>query len=307
MNGIPRYAILNRKLFWDSLLRVQPYNRVTTVPKDYRTDRPIAVEPTLGIMLQLGVDGFVRKRLKRWRIDLDDQSRNQALAKLGSVGLSKLKPATIDLSNASDTVSLRLCKMFLDTDWFNYLCDLRSPKGKLPDGRILRYAKISSMGNGYTFAIESLVFAAVCYAVSKRYFGFYHRELISVYGDDIIVPEVIANEVCVRLEQCGLHINRRKSFLTGNVKESCGADWIDGNNVRPIHLKAKPENVCDLFAHRNLLSRWAHLHLGISLEATDALYRKWIPEHLMMTGPFSDEEFSSYWHSSTPEIGRAHV
>jgi len=295
--GFQPWQILDQGLFWSRVLKVVKYNRVTFVPKTVKTDRPIAIEPTLNVMLQLGVDGHVRRRLKRWGIDIDDQTKNIRLAREGSLNKTEWSPVTIDLQSASDTVSLRLVKMLLPPDWFEFLCAIRSPHGELPRGARLRYSKLSSMGNGATFAIETLVFASVCYAASVMQLGRYDREAIAVYGDDIVVPRLLSNWVVALLEASGFTVNSQKSFVNLNgVRESCGSDWVEGTNVRPVYLKECPETVGGLLVQRNSLYRWFRVHLGIGCPKLDAFFRKHLPSGCP-EGPLSNEDMGSYWHT----------
>lgn len=299
--GIAPWCILDWDVFWTNVLSDAQYNRVTTVPKDWSKDRPIAIEPRLNLMLQLGVDGLIRRRLKYWGIDLDSQEKNQRLACLGSLEKDYLAPVTLDLSNASDTISLRLVKLLFPDPWYRLLCELRTPRGKFPDGRKLRYSKLSSMGNGFTFAIESLVFSALCFAAEVKTLGGWDRDRTAVFGDDIIVPKPAAG--CLRnlLRLCGFTVNTDKSFFEGHVRESCGTDWLNGSNIRPVYVKELPLTVDQLFSHRNKLSRWASTMLAKQLPEVDALYQKWIPEGSKdLLGPYSDTEFSSYWHTPIP-------
>jgi len=297
--NIPAWRILDWDLFWSRVFDIVNHNRVCFVPKDGRTDRPIAIEPTLNLMLQLGVDGFIRKRLKRWGIDLDDQSKNQHLARSGSIANEHgFTPySTIDLASASDSVSLRLCQILLPREWWQYLFDLRSPRGHLPNGEIVRYSKISSMGNGYTFALESLIFAALCYGVAKTSWEYFPKTKIAVYGDDIIVPEQIAQETLHWLGWFGFTVNVQKSFLFGTVKESCGTDWVQGRLVRPVHMRHYPRHLADVMTDRNRLARWLELRMGIPLEESQLV--AWFDKYLeaMPRGPLSDESFSSYVHT----------
>lgn len=83
-NGIPKHAILNMDAFWADVLTIVPGNRITFVPKSAKIERTIAIEPTMNLYLQLGVDGYIRRRLRRWGVDLDSQEKNQELARLGS-------------------------------------------------------------------------------------------------------------------------------------------------------------------------------------------------------------------------------
>lgn len=298
--GIPSWCILNWDSFWDNVFVEQNTNRLATVPKDAQRERPIAIEPTMNMMMQLGVDRYIRKRLVRWGITLNDQKPNQIMAMLGSVDESWYSPCTIDLSNASDTVSLRIAKLLLPTEWYDYVVAIRSPRGTHPAGGSMHYSKLSSMGNGATFAIESLIFAACCYAASVQTTGTYLRDAISVYGDDIVVPKGIFNRTCGLLEACGFSINTEKTFSQGPVRESCGCDWIRGYNVRPVYLKEMPLNIGDLYSHRNALNRWASLNFGIGLPNVDAKFKQWIPVDEMLIGPLSDEEFYGHWHTPDP-------
>lgn len=292
--------ILNRETFWNNVLNIIPGNKIAFVPKSYETFRTIAIEPTMNLFLQLGVDGFIRKRLKRWLIDLDDQSRNQRLARDGSRHFALLSAfCTLDLSMASDTIALRLLRELLPVSWYHYLYSLRSPSGTVTIGketRTIKYEKISSMGNGYTFAIESLVFAALCHAVIKYNVGKFKPSLVAVYGDDIIVPRTYATEVIEILQKAGFALNLEKSFIEGPFRESCGADWFNGKPVRPVYLTRMPADIKDLFNDRNRLTRILTLRFD-GAPNVKKLFDKWIPSHLKIYGPCSDTESDTYLHS----------
>jgi len=303
--GIPKWAILNWEVFWSSILEVNDENKVTTVPKDGRTDRPIAIENNLNIMLQLGVDNYIRKRLRRFGCDLNTQDHNKTLAGLGS--MDEYPYSTIDLASASDTVSLRAAKLLLPDEWYRYLCDLRSPYGRLPDGRRIRYSKLSSMGNATTFVVESLLFFAVALYGTRKTMGarYRYREHIAVHGDDIIIPTDCYPIVTRTLSTLGFIVNSEKSFRYGPVKESCGSDWYEGNMVRPVFLRRPPANVMDIYSDRNRLFRWFSLYFpeldnNMSRMELDSQMCYWLGRNPLLTGPVSDEDFASYWHSPTP-------
>jgi hypothetical protein len=80
-------------------------NNVDWVPKNYKTDRTIAIEPDWNMFLQKGLGGLLRRRLRRVGQDLNDQSTNRFCAAVGSIDGSL---ATLDMSMASDTVAYRL-------------------------------------------------------------------------------------------------------------------------------------------------------------------------------------------------------
>lgn len=210
------------------------HSRLLTVPKDAKTDRVIAAEPTGNIFLQLGVGGYLKTRLRRFGVDLEDQTRNQKLAE----SAFSCNLATLDMSAASDTISIGLCRALLPPDMFSILDSLRSPAYKVGE-RITRFHKFSSMGNGFTFQLESLIFWALAKSVHHL------RKCqgpIGVYGDDIIVPQLIAQEVSTTLESWGFNINREKSFVDGRFFESCGKHYFDGVDVTPIYQKHIVDN-----------------------------------------------------------------
>jgi hypothetical protein len=206
------------------------YNQLSFVPKTVKTHRVIAIEPLLNSILQNGVDNLMREKLKRWGYDLRDQGKNQHLARLGS---ESGEYATMDLKAASDSITIELARVLLPPDWFDFLNQIRSACYKL-DGEISRYEKFCSMGNGFCFPLETLFFAAAARAVMhERTDGVTTH---SVYGDDIIVPTDCYEELADLLLYLGFETNLEKSFSTGPFRESCGADWYEGQDVRPVYL-----------------------------------------------------------------------
>jgi len=199
-------------------------NTVTFVPKSAKTDRPIAIEPRWNIFFQKGVGQYIRTRLKHFGVNLDFQGLNQALAIYSS---RTGKYATVDLASASDTVSYRVVRELFPEPWLTVLDALRSPHYRL-NGEWKTYHKWSSMGNGYTFELESLLFWALCSSIDDD---------VAVYGDDLIVPTEKYEIIRRVLEFCGFRVNTEKSFSIGPFRESCGQDAFDGVDVTPIYWK----------------------------------------------------------------------
>lgn len=243
--------VLFEQKLMDKVLLVD-YNKVTLVPKTAKIHRTIAVEPLLNGYLQKGIDTFLRRRLFRFGIDLNDQSRNQELARQGSIPQED-PYSTIDLSEASDSISLELAKDLLPPDWFYFLNSVRSPSYLL-NGSKFRYNKFCSMGNGFCFPLETLIFASACEAI----YDCHNRNPdYSVYGDDIIVRSAQANDVLKLLRVLGFRHNPDKTFLNGPFRESCGADWYLGEDVRPVTLKELPDCFQDYFSlHNQTLRSW---------------------------------------------------
>lgn len=222
------------------------FNNIVLVPKTAKVHRTIAVEPLLNGFLQKGVDVVLRRKLSRFGIDLKDQSRNQVLARLGS--LPEEDPyVTIDLSEASDSISIGLARDLLPRPWFHFLNAIRSPNYTLK-GKKYPFEKFCSMGNGFCFPLETLIFASVCEAVSE------YRNVkadYSVYGDDIIVRRSLSDEVLKMLRLLGFRHNPKKTFLQGNFRESCGADWFSGEDVRPVTMDTLPCTIQEVFSFHN--------------------------------------------------------
>lgn len=272
-------------------------NKVVFIPKNEKESRGIAIELGLNVQLQLGVDGYIRSQLKPFGVNLDSQVHNQHLARDGVLrGLS-----TLDLRSASDGVSLKLCQLLLPPEWFEYLCLLRSSKGTLPDGSIVEYEKISSMGNGYTFALESLIFYAIVKAAARCCGRRLKRSEFAIYGDDIIVPQDLALITIEALNACGFSVNTDKTFVAGRFRESCGADFVDGIDVRPIFIKDLPEYVDDLYGIYNRLRGWLVQHLYLEDDEVYEVLKPIlasIPEDELCWGPALNEPVSTHLYTS---------
>lgn len=267
------------------------FNRLSVVPKDALKGRTIAVEPHLNQALQLGAGEYIARKLKRVGIDLRDQGRNQRLAKLGAAGWWKCDPlVTLDLSAASDCISIALVERLLPSAWVGFLSDLRSHQ-YMVGGEIHEYQKWSSMGNGYTFPLESMIFWALGRACSS----FLSTEgEVGVYGDDIIVPRSAALLLTEVLRYCGFRLNVDKSHIFGPFRESCGVSMWGTQNVTPIYLRWL-DNVRPTDAHRllNYTVNWYDWSDVASL-----LHRSF--RGRLLTGP-KTEDHASHIHVSIAE------
>jgi hypothetical protein len=232
-------------------VKIVPGNRVVTVPKNYKTDRSIAIEPDMNIYVQKGIGSLMRNRLAGIGCNLNDQTRNQRLAQMGSFA-GRL--ATIDLSMASDTISRAVVESLIRPDWLEALGQCRSPFGVLPSGEKIFYQKFSSMGNGFTFELETLIFLSLAYAWAQLHGEEVSR--ISVYGDDIIVPSTMAEPFCGLLAFLGFRPNEKKSYWMGPFRESCGKHYYSGYDITPFYVKKPPKTLIDLFKIHNQIWRY---------------------------------------------------
>jgi hypothetical protein len=237
---------------WDlTKVTFQPGNKVVTVPKSSKTDRTIAIEPGLNLWFQKSIGSMIRRRLLRLGCDLNSQLRNQRLARVGSK-FSNL--ATVDFSAASDSISVATVEALLPLRWFTIMNLARSRFGSL-EGHQFFYEKFSSMGNGFTFELESLIFLALARSCC-RFLRLNERE-VSVYGDDVIIPIEAFNlfvEIC---KIYGFSVNRQKSYSSGSFRESCGSHYFDGKDCKPYYLKGVVEGELQVYLAANSISRLA--------------------------------------------------
>lgn len=246
LNSVPHWTQLHAVQSDDEIdlvsVNVVP-GKVVFVPKTAKIDRTICVEPILNSFLQKGIGTYIRDRLALYGVDLNSQSKNQHLAMRGSV-FGDL--ATIDLSSASDCISRELVWNLLPFPWAELLDNVRTGDVTLPKefgefGRTdVHLQKFSSMGNAYTFELESLIFWAISSSVYEEVFQRslpLRQEVVSVYGDDIIVPVECFELTRAVLEYYGFSLNKKKSFSSGPFRESCGADYYKGSFIRPFYQK----------------------------------------------------------------------
>lgn len=237
---------------WECVFEIVHSSKIVTVPKSAKTDRVIAIEPGINLWFQKGIGALIRRRLRYQGIDLNDQSHNQRLARLGS--LTK-ELSTVDFSSASDTISSALIREILPPRWYALLNSFKVDTG-LIDGHTIEFNKFSSMGNGFTFELESLIFYAlacsVCYQLGVDTKG------LSVYGDDVILPSACYDLFCSISADLGFTVNRRKSYSSSYFRESCGSYYWNGRNIKPIFQKEPLNGKAAVLKAANGVRRSAH-------------------------------------------------
>jgi hypothetical protein len=265
---------------------------IAFVPKSAKELRSIMVEPSLNTMCQAGIGDYMADRLRSCGVDIRDQSRNQRLARKGSI-TGEL--ATVDLSSASDSIATELVYDLLGLDWASFLSHFRTGSAEM-DGKLLKLEKFSSMGNGFTFPLETLIFYALAYGVCVEE-GVATRD-VSCYGDDIIIPIEAYPLLTSVFTSCGFVINREKSFAQGPFRESCGADYYQGIDIRPVYQKDRP-HVFDLFRLHN------HYFRGYA-EDVCTYIRSFLCPSIQLFGPdgYGDGHLLGKW---VPRRKRAHA
>lgn len=226
-----------------------------TVPKDGTKFRGCAKEASIAIVYQLGAGAVLKKRLLRIGINLKTSKpyhmkRAQQASRTG-------EDATIDMSNASDTVARVLVQLIVRSDWFELLDSLRATHTWI-DGKWVRLEKFSSMGNGFTFELETIVFATLARTVVRLEGGDPGR--VACYGDDLIVPAEHYLAVMSALRFFGFTPNVKKTFGEGPFRESCGGDYFEGVPVRAHYLEEVPDEPQQWISLANGLRRVAFAH-----------------------------------------------
>jgi hypothetical protein len=246
-------------------------SRLSFVPKTRNISRTICTEPLVNMLYQKGLAALIEARLEsRVGISLKTQpDKNRELARLGSLNG---RFGTIDLSSASDSMSLTMVNYMFPKRIVDLLGLCRSPFTVLPDGREVELHMVSSMGNAYTFPLQTLLFSAVVYGV-YRVMGIefsrpYRQNLgsFAVFGDDIIVKREAYNLTVRMLSFLGFVVNVDKSFNIGDFRESCGRDFFSGYNVRGVYIRSL-KTVYDVYSAINRLNRWS-ANWGIPLTRT---------------------------------------
>jgi hypothetical protein len=252
------------------------YSKLLFVPKDVTKSRSICMEPNTYQWAQQAVlDNILRyfrtgpmRNISR----LEDQSRNRALAEFGSL---TGEIDTIDLSSASDSVSLELVKRTFPRRLLYALLATRSSKVELPSGEKISVKKFAPMGSAVCFPTQCLIFAAVSVLAAMQEaegmpvettsrvsgdwwhnFGDSLRRLfagepgyhypsgkfqpLAVYGDDIAIDTRLTTRVVHLLTSLGFSVNTDKSFEGGQCfRESCGGYYYEGEDVTPIRYSIK--------------------------------------------------------------------
>lgn len=281
--GVTRWAYASRKRFESP--KIVRGNHYFQVPKTAMTNRSCAKEPSINAFYQRGYGSVMAARLAQKGINIAVK-RNPYYKMLGISHFEGYEVAseahrrvvelasrddsfaTIDLSNASDTQCTALVRAVIPRRWFQVLNSLRSSYTKA-HGAWYKLEKFSSMGNGFTFELETTIFAAICLAVDPCLTPGVD---LFVFGDDIIVPRRIALDVIAALAFCGLETNGEKTFISSDFKESCGGDYFRGEAVRPYYLKKEPNEPQDFIAMANGIRRMGRQDIG-----TGRLFRDLLP------------------------------
>lgn len=263
-------------------------------PKNKEISRTCGTEANLEVLIQKAIGAFLEQGLEAdTGISLSTQpALNRELARLGSECWEDLDPfCTTDLISASDCIRKTLVDVVIVNPVLRHaMMASRAKLAVLPDGKRVNLNMMSTMGNGFTFPLQTLIFASAVKAVYQlmgiplvvngmRNYG--------VFGDDIVVRKranVFLNRMLTKL---GFQVNEEKSFSSGPFRESCGHDYFKGRNVRGVYVKTletHPE-ICSVI---NRLHRWSSWH-GIRFSSVTSTLLEWISYKPLVPPSESDD------------------
>jgi hypothetical protein len=181
-----------------------------------------------------------------------------------------------------------MLRAILPAELLDWLELARSPTVTFPDGSVQELYMVSSMGNGFTFPLETLVFSTIvlaCYRVlgiAPKYERSGPRNW-AVFGDDIIVRKDAYEFVIRSLRLFGFTPNDHKSFNSGSFRESCGGDYFRGLDIRGVYCRSLKTSA-DVYSLINRLIRWS-TKTGVLITQTVSYLKRQV-EFLPI--PFSD-------------------
>lgn len=220
------------------LLRKPPYRHVDVleavlVDKTWKSLRMIMPNTTIGTLYSSGLGRTIEGRLRTFGHDIKYlQPVHGELAKIGSITGTLV---TADQSLASDNITVDLIDRLFPSKWAYAL-----KKGRIEEmalyGRRIKTPTFATMGIGFTFPLQTLVFLAILLAI-RDHCELDEQTVISVFGDDLIYDIRMHSVVMSVFPSLGLVINADKTFADGYFRESCGFDYYRGIDVRPFHLK----------------------------------------------------------------------
>lgn len=279
-----------------------------TVPKAYNKRRQIAEEEASRNFWMQGIRRNIERQASQYtNLNLRDQEPNQFYACMGSKWRTF---ATIDCSAASDHISRQLIKDVF-RDWETLV--MHTSPATYYKGGVKKLNKYSTSGSGLCFPVESCLFYAIAYVFTRYaalFLGLSETETVSltdsiiVYGDDILVPTIVAETVIDGLQYLGFEINMAKTHYRKDdpYRESCGKEYWNGEDISSQYfpratmefapgdkLGYNPETILALVG---LQHKFAESHMIMSDMICQRIIRRYYPT---MTESPIGSSYSDIW------------
>lgn len=253
-SGNPGFLIF-RELLIQRVLIIQDGARGSSVPKTAETDRFINIECMFPMLLQRIVAAAIKRVLRRVGNAIDPYralNNNKFGAKYVSMDAQELHSilikdsrfATIDFSNASDSIAVDTILSLFPNNVSDLLLRYRSNYVSLK-GDLHQPYKLSSMGNGFTFEVMTILL----YSLSSVLTPFSR-----VFGDDVIIPNSCSKKFIELCSVIGFVVNNKKTFINSPFRESCGAFYHDDIGYIKSYDFELPSNDTDIILICNKLA-----------------------------------------------------
>lgn len=285
----------------------EPPAKLIAVPKTQKAPRLIASEPTSHQWAQQSLNAFLRSMTGASPISesvhFRDQTENQRFALNASATGTH---ATIDLSSASDRLSLFVVERFFRRNYrlleAIHACRTRWLVNTVDESQtkyiVLR--KLAAQGAAFTFPTQTIVYATVAIGVMLHDLGLnvtpsniraMARE-VRVFGDDIVVPIGVWETVANTLNVLGFEVNQAKTYGIGKFRESCGCDAYDGVDVTPAYYlqaydRSRAASVASVVECSNNFHRKGFWHSAYWLKST-------LPEWVLKNLPTVSTESGTF-------------
>ena len=253
----------------------------TLVEKTYKSERMIVPNSGVGGLYSNGIGAVMVKRLRAGGYDV--KVLPDVHKRLAQAASRNGHSATVDQTLASDNITTEHVELLLSMRWAKVLLNGRI--GTLViDGTPMETKTMSTMGIGFTFPLQMVIFLGLTHACLDYYreSGSVENPRISVFGDDLICPVEIRNLLTEVFVSLGFKFNEEKSFWCGPFRESCGGDYYRGFDVRPAYLPRWK-------GHGSKRSLEAYLY-----KVYNVIKKRWMLEEVPSTLAFVVDQIQAY-------------
>lgn len=290
--------------FHDKEILIIEQDTFDFVPKNFKSLRTIAVGNCGNGIVQRVLGKALNHKLKRF---FDLSKRPMVHKEVVRICSSTRSHATIDIKNASNSMCTNVVKKVIPPIWFDYLNKARHHRTQIGE-MVHDLSLFSSMGNGFTFELESILFYAILMTLpNNKLLEMRPGEIpgtnaivgdISIFGDDIICRAEDVPLLTQRLKHFGFEVNTQKSFWGESwFYESCGADFFAKADVTPYYLNGKVSrsNLQSLYGQCNtiLLASYALYFEHPNQSRFARAYSKalkLIPKKFRIYGPYYERD-----------------
>lgn len=233
---------------------IAEFSELMFVPKQWNTHRSIELQPKFALTWQCGLADYFAAILDS--IGNSTRTGNTRHRELAWEGSMFKTYATIDLTSAGESIPREAARLF-PHEIMMWLRATRMEHIRI-NGTVSALGSdvhetqmLAGSGNGYQFTMETILFYTLIHAAIE----ITHDKVydigslpISVYGDDIIVKDDYADVALRALRAMGFMPNMDKTFYGSHgFRESVGAEFFNGEDVRAFNIKKLPTTLMDWF------------------------------------------------------------